>query len=85
MSAPTGYTEDDMLPISGLADVVFCPRRAALHHLEGAWEDNLWTAEGSLVHERAHEGPRREVRGDVVWSGVSACAPSGSALRGSVM
>lgn len=65
MSCPE-FTEDDLLPVSGLAHVVFCARRAALHHLEGQWEDNLLTVEGGHTHDRAHEGPRREVRGDLL-------------------
>ncbi len=46
--------------------MVFCIRRAALHHLEGLWEDNLFTVEGTQAHEKAHEGDRRELRGDVM-------------------
>ncbi|MGC9158916.1 MAG: CRISPR-associated protein Cas4 [Terracidiphilus sp.] len=48
------YTEDDLLPLSGLQHLAFCERRWALVHLERQWEDNLNTAEGELLHERAH-------------------------------
>ena len=58
------YEEDDLLPLSGLQHVFFCPRRAALVHLEGLWGDNLYTVEGRRLHERAHE-TGTEVRGDV--------------------
>jgi CRISPR-associated exonuclease Cas4 len=58
--------EDELLPLSGLGDVVFCARRAGLHFVEGLWEDNLFTAEGAIGHERAHEGPRRETRGSCI-------------------
>jgi CRISPR-associated exonuclease Cas4 len=58
------FSEDELLPISALADLVYCERRAALHHMEYVWEDNLFTAEGTLLHERADE-PETEVRGDV--------------------
>ncbi len=41
-----------------------CPRQCALVHLEQVWEDNLFTAEGRLLHERVHAGGS-EKRGDV--------------------
>jgi len=62
--SPITFSEDDLLPISALADLVYCERRAALHHIEYIWEDNLFTAEGTLLHERADE-PETEVRGDM--------------------
>jgi len=39
------YSEDDLLPISGLQHLAFCDRRWALIHLEQQWEENLFTAE----------------------------------------
>jgi CRISPR-associated exonuclease Cas4 len=48
------YSEDDLLPLSGLQHLSFCERRWALVHLERQWEDNTATAEGALLHERAH-------------------------------
>ncbi len=58
------FSEDDLLPVSALADVVFCERRAALHQLEAIWEENLSTAQGHLFHERVHKA-EGESRGDV--------------------
>lgn len=49
------YAEDELLPISSLQHLLFCERRAALVCLEGLWEDNISTAEGSLLHERTHQ------------------------------
>ena len=34
------HAEDDTLPLSAVADFVFCPRRAALHRLEQVWQDS---------------------------------------------
>lgn len=48
------YTEEDLLPLSGLQHLAFCPRRWALIHLERQWEENLFTAEGRVLHEKAH-------------------------------
>ena len=58
------YTEDDLLPLSGLQHLVFCERQCALIHIEQAWAENLYTAEGRVLHERVHEADR-EARGDV--------------------
>lgn len=48
------YTEENLLPLSGLQHLAFCERRWALIHLEQQWEENLFTAEGKLLHEKAH-------------------------------
>ena len=58
------YTEDELLPLSGLQHLLFCERQCALIHIEQAWSENLFTAEGRLMHEKAHEADR-ESRGDV--------------------
>jgi CRISPR-associated exonuclease Cas4 len=58
------FTEDDLLPISALQHLAFCPRQWALIHLEGQWSDNRLTAEGIVMHERAHNDDD-ESRGDL--------------------
>ena len=58
------YSEADLLPISALQHLLFCPRQCALIHVEGAWTENLFTAEGRIMHERAHTA-KTEVRGAV--------------------
>jgi len=45
--------EREMMPLSALNQFLYCPRRAALIHLEGIFEDNEHTVRGSLVHEHA--------------------------------
>lgn len=52
----------DFLPISALQHFVFCPRRAALVVLEGLWKENVHTAEGNVVHRRAHDITASEKR-----------------------
>jgi len=49
------HAEDELLPISGLAHLVFCPRRWSLIHLEGAWAENRHTAEGKELHAAVHQ------------------------------
>jgi CRISPR-associated exonuclease Cas4 len=61
----TSEAGDDALPISGLQHLAFCPRQWALIHLEQVWVENLRTAEGRLLHERADlpgESRRASVR-----------------------
>lgn len=50
------FSEEDLLPLSGISHMAFCSRRWALIHIECAWEDNRFTAEGTLAHEKAHSG-----------------------------
>ncbi|NNJ41775.1 MAG: CRISPR-associated protein Cas4 [Akkermansiaceae bacterium] len=46
-----------MLPLSALQHYLYCPRQCALIHLEQAWAENRFTAEGNLMHARAHDAP----------------------------
>jgi len=47
----------NLLPISALQHWLYCPRQCALIHLEQAWAENRFTAEGRILHHRAHDGP----------------------------
>ena len=58
-------SEDDLLPISALQHLVFCERQCALIHLEGEWAENRLTVLGDQLHERVHEDPGSESRGDL--------------------
>lgn len=55
------YAEADLLPISALQHLLFCPRQCALIHVEQVWAENRWTAEGQVLHRKAHDG-RPETR-----------------------
>lgn len=48
------YTEDDLIPVSALQHILFCDRQYALIHIEQAWAENRFTAEGKVLHERIH-------------------------------
>jgi CRISPR-associated exonuclease Cas4 len=56
--------EEDLIMISALAHLSYCPRRCALIHIEQAWVENIFTAEGRIMHEKVHE-EKRESRGNV--------------------
>jgi CRISPR-associated exonuclease Cas4 len=51
------FDEDQLLPISALQHWLYCPRQCALIHLEQVWAENKFTAEGQVLHHKAHEGP----------------------------
>jgi CRISPR-associated exonuclease Cas4 len=49
------FTEDELLPISALQHLLFCERQCALIHVEQVWQENRLTAEGKVLHEKAHQ------------------------------
>ena len=63
------FTEDDFIPIGALQHYIFCPRQCALIHVEGAWQENLFTTRGAILHEKVDtdtyetRGTLRTVRG----------------------
>lgn len=58
------YTDERLIPISALNQFMYCERRCALIHVEQQWEENRYTAEGRIMHERV-DTSRPESRGDV--------------------
>lgn len=50
------YNEDQLLPLSALQHWLFCPRQCGLIHLEQVWAENKFTADGQVLHHKAHEG-----------------------------
>jgi CRISPR-associated exonuclease Cas4 len=58
------YTENELLMLSGLQHLHFCPRQWALIHLEQAWSENQFTAEGRSLHDKVHDD-EVESRGNI--------------------
>ena len=59
------YDEDDLLMLSALQHLLFCPRQCAFIHIEQLWTENRLTAEGRILHERVHTAAkesRRKIR-----------------------
>lgn len=48
--------EDEFIPLSALQHYLYCERQCALIHLDRVWEENVFTAEGRILHNRAHSG-----------------------------
>lgn len=46
----------DSLPLSALQHLLCCERQYALIHVERLWEENRFTAEGRVLHEKVDEG-----------------------------
>jgi len=59
------YTEEELLPLSLIQHLLFCERRAALVQIEGLWEDNLFTVEGTHLHQKVDDDLPPESRVDL--------------------
>lgn len=64
----------DDIPLSALQHWLFCPRQCALIHVERLWADNLFTAEGRVLHERADTGRPETRPGIRTLRGVEICS-----------
>jgi CRISPR-associated exonuclease Cas4 len=58
------YTEDELIQLSALQHLVFCERQCALIHIEQLWSENLFTAEGRIMHDKV-DTANRESRGNI--------------------
>jgi CRISPR-associated exonuclease Cas4 len=68
------FSDDELMPISALQHLAYCPRRCALVHLEGIWTENVQTAEGRVLHQRVHEAPSEMSHGVRVVRGLRLCS-----------
>ena len=50
-TASASETESDFIALSALQHYLYCPRQCALIHVEQAWVENQFTAEGRVLHE----------------------------------
>ncbi len=57
------FPEDELLPLSGLQHLLFCERQCALIHIEQLWQENLFTAEGRLLHEKVDTAKHEKRKG----------------------
>ena len=48
-------SETDLLPVRMLNEYAYCPRLFYLMHVDGRWEDNVYTVEGKNVHKRVDQ------------------------------
>lgn len=62
--------EEDFLSISAVEHYAYCPRQAALIHVEGVWADNSDTAVGTAAHQVVDRSARM-VRRDGIETWLS--------------
>lgn len=69
--------DEDSLPISAVEHYAYCPRQAALIHVEGVWMDNGDTALGSAEHQAVDRGVRMVPRDGVeTWLSLPVSSES---------
>ena len=64
MLSNKNYEIDDLIFLSALNHYLYCPRRCALIHIEQLWSENLFTAEGRIMHDKA-DSNKFESRGNI--------------------
>lgn len=60
------YSDDELLALSGLQHMAYCPRQWGLIHIDQVWEDSADTLRGDYFHERV------DLRGYSTKRGVRA-------------
>ncbi len=63
MDAAAPYPEWEEVQISAIEHYSYCPRQCGLIHVEGVYEENVYTMRGSIAHERVHSGDDAANRG----------------------
>jgi CRISPR-associated exonuclease Cas4 len=58
------FTEDQFFQLSAIQHYVFCPRQCALIHVDGVWDENVYTVRGTILHEKV-DTDTYESRGSV--------------------
>jgi CRISPR-associated exonuclease Cas4 len=58
------FNESDLVMISALEHYSYCPRQCAQIHLEHTFDENIYTVQGRMLHERVDE-EAGELRGEV--------------------
>jgi len=66
------YTDEELLLLSGIQHIAFCPRQWALIHIEQQWQESVKTIEGKHLHERVDNPFIKESgRELIVWRAVN--------------
>jgi CRISPR-associated exonuclease Cas4 len=58
------WNDSELVMISALEHWSYCPRQCALIHLEQTFDENIYTVQGHMLHERVDE-EHSELRGEV--------------------
>jgi len=68
-------SDTQTIMLSALQHYAYCPRQFALIHVEQAWADNRFTAEGNILHERVDSGVAEQRKGTRYERGVMLKSP----------
>jgi len=49
------YDDENLIALSCIQHYAYCKRQCSLIHIEGIWIENVFTAEGRIMHEKVHE------------------------------
>ncbi len=72
METNHNYSDEELLLLSGIQHLAFCPRQWALIHIEQQWEENVKTIEGQHLHERVDDPFLKDSGSElVVWRSVN--------------
>lgn len=63
--------EDALIQLSALQHHLFCPRQCALIHIEQLWAEDVATAEGRMLHEKADAGGAERRPGIRIMRGIA--------------
>lgn len=64
---PDGDSNAGRIPLSALEHYAYCPRQAALIHVEGIFTDDVNTVRGHLAHERVDKPGVRATAAPGTW------------------
>jgi CRISPR-associated exonuclease Cas4 len=68
------YSESEFIMLSALQHYIFCPRQCALIHIEQVWHENIFTAEGRILHERTDSGEKESRNGTRFRRSLAVCS-----------
>ncbi len=61
------YTDEQLLPLSGLQHYRYCPRQWGLIHIDCCWEENQLTYEGQQLHQHVDNPFYRQKHRDIIY------------------
>ena len=64
------YSDDNLVMLSALQHIIFCERQCAFIHVEQLWCDNVFTAEGRIMHDKVDTAKQEKRKGIRVEYGV---------------
>ncbi len=71
VKSAAAFDEADLIPLSAVQHMLYCPRQCALIHNEQQWAENQFTAEGRILHERVDAGTHERRSGVTIARSVA--------------